>query len=134
KKDASFEDVIEYVLDEFLTRHAPENRVKRRERRKTDKRPKTNNAGAKRSSSTRHIPQAIRDKIYIRDCGKCTYVGITGRRCGATHGLQIDHIKPFARGGTNALGNLRLLCAAHNRLEAERVYGTKMIDRYRRRE
>jgi hypothetical protein len=28
-----------------------------------------------------------------------------------------------ARGGTSALSNLRLLCAAHNKLEAERVLG-----------
>jgi 5-methylcytosine-specific restriction endonuclease McrA len=37
--------------------------------------------------------------------------------------LQIDHVKPAARGGANTIDNLRLLCAYHNRLEAERLMG-----------
>jgi hypothetical protein len=32
------------------------------------------------------------------------------------------------------VGNLRLLCGKHNRLEAQRVYGAKAIRRYRPRE
>jgi 5-methylcytosine-specific restriction endonuclease McrA len=37
--------------------------------------------------------------------------------------LQIDHIQPVARGGANTIDNLRVLCAYHNRLEAERLMG-----------
>jgi len=83
---------------------------------------------------SRHIPAAVRDKIFIRDQGKCTYVGRTGRRCGATRGLHIDHIVPYARGGTNTANNLRLLCAKHNRLEAERLLGAGITHRFRRQE
>lgn len=43
--------------------------------------------------------------------------------CGSTEGLQVDHIVPVARGGRGTIGNLRLLCAYHNRLEAERLLG-----------
>lgn len=39
----------------------------------------------------------------------------TGRRCGSKFQLQRDHIKPYARGGSNKPENLRLLCAQHNR-------------------
>lgn len=52
----------------------------------------------------------------------------------ATHHLQIDHVIPCARGGTNSIENLRLLCERHNKLEAERVLGTNTIRRFRRRE
>ncbi len=84
--------------------------------------------------STRHIPAAVRDAVFARDKGRCTYVGSTGKRCDATHNLEIDHVIPFARGGSSAIGNLRLLCERHNKLEAERTYGVGVTKRFRSRE
>jgi 5-methylcytosine-specific restriction endonuclease McrA len=72
---------------------------------------------------SRHIPQATRDHVFHRDGERCTYVGPTGRRCTATTNLQIDHVTPFACGGTHDPANLRLLCAEHNRRCAELVFG-----------
>lgn len=34
--------------------------------------------------------------------------------CGATAGLQVDHVVPLARGGTNDFANLQVLCASCN--------------------
>ena len=79
---------------------------------------------------SRHIPAAIKDKVYERDGGRCTFVGKNGLRCDATHDLQIDHIKPFGRGGGHRLDNLRLLCGKHNRLEAEQAYGVGHMNRF----
>ena len=46
----------------------------------------------------------------------CSFISpVTGLRCNSTHFLQIDHIKPYSEGGTNAPENLRLLCGVHNR-------------------
>ena len=84
--------------------------------------------------ASRRIPAATKDAVFTRDKGRCAYVGSTGKRCGATHHLQIDHIMPYARGGTNALDNLRLLCERHNMREAERVLGANALGRFRRRE
>ncbi|MEJ2719648.1 MAG: HNH endonuclease signature motif containing protein [bacterium] len=83
---------------------------------------------------TRHIPAKIKDAVYIRDKNRCTHVGTNGRRCESTYRLQIDHIVPFARGGTNALSNLRLLCAKHNKLEAKRAFGAAKIEAHCKRE
>jgi len=83
---------------------------------------------------SRHIPAAVRDKVFERDQGRCTYIGANGRRCAETRYLHIDHIVPFARGGMSTLGNMRLLCSAHNRVEAERVYGVEAMRRFRKRE
>ena len=71
----------------------------------------------------RHIAARVRDTVFERDGGRCTYVGPSGRRCKTRHYLQVDHVKPVARGGTSTLDNLRLLCGPHNRIEAERVLG-----------
>ena len=71
----------------------------------------------------RHISAGLRDEIFVRDGGRCTYVGTRGRRCSSRQALQVDHIRPVARGGSGTRDNLRLLCAYHDRLEAERMLG-----------
>jgi hypothetical protein len=39
--------------------------------------------------------------------------------------LQIDHVVPFAHGGSSTQSqNLRLLCPQHNRLAADNIFGT----------
>lgn len=60
--------------------------------------------------------------------GRCAFVATDGRRCGETWNLEVDHIIPFAKGGDNSPGNLRLLCPAHNRLAAEEAYGRDHTD------
>ncbi len=79
---------------------------------------------------SRHIPQEIRDEVFARDGGRCAFVGDDGKRCGSDWNLEIDHIIPFARGGKNTPDNLRLLCAKHNRLAAEREYGSEFMKKY----
>lgn len=56
----------------------------------------------------RYIPAATRRFVWKRDRGECQV-------CQTRHGLQLDHIRPFAEGGPNTPENLRLLCGAHNR-------------------
>jgi 5-methylcytosine-specific restriction endonuclease McrA len=136
----SFESVFETLLDGYLERHSPEKCAQRRKNRQANARAKTTNPKAsvpkdtKTTKPSRHIPAAVRDKVFIRDKGRCTYKGPDGERCGATRALQIDHIRPYARGGPHALSNLRLLCAHHNRHEAENAFGKDLMRRYRKRE
>ena len=82
--------------------------------------------------ASRRIPAAARDVVFARDKGRCTYTGGDGQKCGSTHNLEIDHVVPYARGGTNAIANLRLLCERHNKLEAERIYGAGGMRKFRR--
>jgi hypothetical protein len=83
---------------------------------------------------TRHIPQEIKGEVFARDGGRCAFVGDDGKRCGSDWKLEIDHIIPFARGGGNSPDNLRLLCARHNQLAAEREYGSEFMKKYYQRE
>ncbi len=129
--NASYEAVLGRALDELLRSHSPKEKQQRREKRKHASRPKNT---PEKTEPMRHIPAATRDAVFTRDQGRCTFVGSTGKRCEATHYLQIDHIVPFARGGTSTIDNLRLLCAKHNKTEAEREFGAQTMRRFHTRE
>ncbi len=107
-------DVAE-VLDRALTAY-----VEKLERQKLG-------AGSGRSRGSddpRYIPVAVRREVWERDGGQCAFTSDAGHRCECRDGLQFDHVQPVARGGTGGSAtNIRLLCAAHNRHEADRAYG-----------
>jgi hypothetical protein len=71
----------------------------------------------------RHVPNEVRRQVVQRDGGCCTFVGTDGQRCSSRAFLQLHHETAFARGGGETVDNLRLLCAAHNRLLAEVEFG-----------
>jgi 5-methylcytosine-specific restriction endonuclease McrA len=79
---------------------------------------------ATQSSRTReHIPNATQRTVVARDGLRCTYISGQGYRCTARSFLQFHHEQPWARGGEATPQNLRMLCAAHNDLLAERDFG-----------
>jgi hypothetical protein len=53
------------------------------------------------------IPESLRNEIFDRDDNKCVM-------CGSAKHLQIDHIKPFSRGGRTTEENLQTLCSPCN--------------------
>ena len=62
-----------------------------------------------------------------RDGYKCSYVSPDGTSCGCKQYLEIDHLVPFALGGTSEADNLRVLCSAHNKMVAREVFGDNFI-------
>lgn len=79
------------------------------------------------ASNPRSIPAHIRRAVWKRDKGQCTFESESGQRCPARTGLQFDHVHEVARGGETLASNLRLLCHAHNQLEAERTFGADFM-------
>jgi 5-methylcytosine-specific restriction endonuclease McrA len=113
-----YDTLFDELTEVFLNIKHPERRVQKRTKRVRQAHSKTTN--------TRHIPADIKQAVWKRDKGKCTFVGSNGKRCNSEHNIQFDHHPvPFARGGPSTVNNLRLLCAKHNRYTAERVYGEK---------
>ncbi len=134
-------ELFSLLMDEYIERQSPEGRIRRKEKR--EKRAEKGSSGTAAGKSniqdprsdkvpdqSRHIPRKVRDEVYARDKGRCSFLSPGGRRCGSTWDLQIDHKVPFARGGDDSPENLRLLCGKHNRLEAERAYGKKHMEQY----
>ena len=78
--------------------------------------PKRKGKSKKRTNRrTRHVPAKVRREVERRDQKRCSYRAPDGKRCTATHDLQLDHVVPYAMGGEHTAANLRLLCAKHNR-------------------
>ena len=105
---------------------------------KPRRRSKNSDAVPAAGTPSRHIPAAMRREVYERDGGRCTFQDpLTGRRCGTRHLLTFEHIQPYARGGEHAVEAMTLLCAAHNRLAADQVFGrdfmASRVERARRR-
>ena len=76
-----------------------------------------------RSLDTRYIPRGIRNEVWERDGGQCSFVSPSGKRCSAKRFLQLDHIEPWALGGSSHEAmNLRLLCSEHNRPRARSTF------------
>jgi len=113
--------VLERALDLAL------EQVQKRRFAKTDKPRNPQKPGGmklrSRGSHREHIPNAVQREVATRDGLHCTYVSDDGCRCPARAFLQLHHEEPWARGGASNAENLRMLCAAHNRLLAERDFG-----------
>jgi len=119
-------DVMRRVLAEYRNRHSPAARHARREAKNGSASLESQRWECD-STPSRHIPDEVRDMVFVRDEARCTFVAGDGTRCQCRKNLQIDHIKPFAAGGTHHPQNLRLLCGAHNRLAAERTLGKHVM-------
>jgi 5-methylcytosine-specific restriction endonuclease McrA len=116
------ETLMAELAEAFLEHKDPERRMARRNKRQAKQ--KTSKRSAPKAKRTRHIPVKEQDKVWLRDKGQCAFVVPGGKRCNATRNLQIDHYPiPYACGGPNTGGNLRLLCMKHNRHTAVEVYG-----------
>jgi 5-methylcytosine-specific restriction endonuclease McrA len=100
---------------------------RKRSRAQAD-RPRSNHVSQAKADS-RLVPAHVRREVWARDQGRCTFLGDDGRRCDATHRLELHHEIPFARGGSATAANLRILCQPHNLLLARRDYGDAHVDR-----
>jgi hypothetical protein len=76
--------------------------------------PDTEANRASNPTRSRHIPRLLRRTLHQKAGHKCA-------NCGSQHALEIDHIHPFALGGTHAPKNLRILCRNCNNRAARNV-------------
>lgn len=72
-------------------------------------------AAATGSFSWRPIPAEVLHAVYRRDRGRCQARRADGTKCGARKFLELHHIVPVAKGGTDTVGNLITLCSRCHR-------------------
>jgi hypothetical protein len=123
--DGDLATIIEEAVTEKLERLESKRFGKTKAPRKSLKETDT-------SPSSRYIPAAVKRAVYDRDQGQCRFVGDNGRRCKERSRLEFHHRNPYGRGGGHKVDNVQLLCRTHNRYLAERDYGKKIMECYRR--
>jgi hypothetical protein len=79
--------------------------------------------GRATAAGSRHIPAKVRRAVWVRDHGRCAFVGAANRRCGARGFLEFHHVQPFGAGGATTVANVQLRCRAHNAYESVLFYG-----------
>lgn len=60
------------------------------------------------------MPPEVRKFVFERDRHTC-------QSCGAQTELNVDHIIPLAKGGSNDLSNLQTLCRSCNQRKRDRL-------------
>ena len=111
--DGDLDQVLSRALTALLEQLA-------RERFAATDRPR---GGRPTTPGARHIPAEVKRAVWLRDGGRCAFVGASGRRCNATGFLEFHHLTPHAVGGESTVDNIQLRCRAHNAYEAELYFG-----------
>ncbi|MBU6328006.1 MAG: HNH endonuclease, partial [Verrucomicrobia bacterium] len=62
----------------------------------------------------RLVSKETRNAVWIRDGGQCV-------ECGSCDYIEFDHIIPVAKGGSNTLNNIQLLCRRCNGAKGDRI-------------
>ena len=71
---------------------------------------------------SRYVPTNIKKQVFARDQYRCT-------NCESKYALTLEHIIPFANGGTHTLNNLKVLCRNCNLKNGVRTFGTERMRR-----
>jgi hypothetical protein len=74
------------------------------------------------SATSRHVPAQVKRAVWLRDLGRCAFVGDGGRRCGERALLEFHHVRPYAAGGAATVENIGLRCRRHNDYEARAYF------------
>ena len=70
------------------------------------------NVKESKSNHPRQISESLKRFLLKKANYRCQYPG-----CNQSHYLQIDHIHPVRKGGSNKQENLQILCASHNQFK-----------------
>lgn len=113
------------LREERIARPGPSNLVDDILRR----RPRSTASASIDAARRRSATPSMRVSVWQRDGGQCSFIDDHGIRCRATAALEFHHEEPHARGGPNAIENVRLRCRAHNTLAAEQDFGRAFVER-----
>lgn len=70
------------------------------------------------------LPKGIRHEVLKRDDFRCVECGATNKQSP----LQVDHIIPLSKGGTDELDNLRTLCNTCNISKSDLVHSSHISE------
>jgi hypothetical protein len=78
---------------------------------------------------SRNVAAEVKRLVWVRDTGRCAFVGTSGHRCSERAFLEYHHVVPYAVGGEATATNIQLRCRAHNGYEADVFFGVRAAPR-----
>src|SRR6185369_17816774 len=75
--------------------------------------------------ASRAVPAAVKRVVWVRDLGRCAFVGPSGHRCNARRSVEFHHVDPYALGGESTVDGIQLRCRSHNDYEGRLYFGTR---------
>jgi len=144
--EATFAQVIGYLVADFVKRKDPLKKVS--ETKPATKSTESTESQAPEplvgsshpmttdvSAAAKHrvkLPVSTRREVLQRDQARCSFRDpLSGKVCGSTYQVEVDHILPRSLGGSDDMSNLRCLCRAHNQLMAEVKLGSRVANAWR---
>ena len=68
---------------------------------------------------------AVTRTVWLRDLGRCAFVGASGHRCGERRFVEFHHVDPYALGGKATVDGIQLRCRQHNDYEGRLYFGKR---------
>jgi DNA-directed RNA polymerase subunit RPC12/RpoP len=78
---------------------------------------------------SRHIPADVKRVVWLRDLGRCAFVGTGGHRCNERAFVEFHHLRPYAVGGEATPDNIQLRCRRHNGYESRTFFSGRCASR-----
>ncbi|HUG53932.1 MAG TPA: DUF222 domain-containing protein [Vicinamibacteria bacterium] len=67
----------------------------------------------------------VKRAVWVRDLGRCAFVGQGGHRCSERRFLEFHHVDPRALGGEATVDGVSLRCRQHNDYEGRLYFGRR---------
>jgi hypothetical protein len=71
---------------------------------------------------------AVKRAVWVRDLGRCAFIGTSGHRCNERRFLEFHHVDPRALGGEASVDLIELRCRRHNDYEGRLYFGKRRRD------
>jgi hypothetical protein len=78
-----------------------------------------------RDPQRREASAAEKRAVWVRDLGRCRYIGPSGHRCNERRFVEFHHVDPYALGGETSMDNIELRCRRHNDYEGRLYFGKR---------
>ena len=83
-----------------------------------------------RDPRARDASAAVKRAVWVRDLGRCGYIGPSGHRCNERRFVEF-RLDPHALGGEASLDKIELRCRRHNDYEGRLYFGKRRRDETR---
>jgi hypothetical protein len=81
-----------------------------------------------RDPRARDASAAVKRGVWVRDLGRCAFIGTSGHRCNERRFVEFHHLDPYALGGEATLDKIELRCRRHNDYQGRLYFGKRRRD------